>query len=57
MSQADRADQLANPKDMTKYKADVVIDAEEIKDVAFRTKGNPSVYFTAVQAKTHFATR
>ena len=57
MSQADRAYQPANPKDMTKYKAEAVIDGEEIKDVGFRTKGNPSLYFTAAPVKTHFTTR
>ena len=47
ISEEDRADQLANPKEKTKYKASAVIDEEEIKDVAFSTKGNSSLYFVA----------
>ena len=55
MSKEDRADQLANPKDKTKYKADVVIDGEEIKDVAFNTKGNSSLYFVVDAGKDKFS--
>jgi ABC-type amino acid transport substrate-binding protein len=35
MSEKDKADQLANPKDKTKYRVDAVVDGEEFKDVAF----------------------
>ena len=47
MSEEDRADQLSDPKDKTKYKANVLIDGEEIENVSFATKGNSSLYFTA----------
>ena len=55
MSEEDRADQLANPKEKTKYKASAVIDGEEIKDVAFATKGNSSLYFVADAGKDKFS--
>ena len=55
MSEEDRADQMANPTDKAKYKADVVIDGEEIKDVAFYTKGNSSLFFTAEAGKDKFS--
>lgn len=55
MSEEDRADQLADPKDKTKYKSNVVIDGEEIKDVAFHTKGNSSLYFVAAAGKDKFS--
>ncbi len=47
LSEEDRAEQVANPTEKTKYKADVVIDGEEVKDVAFHTKGNSSLFFAA----------
>ena len=55
MSEEDRADQLANPKEKTKYKANAVIDGEEIKDVSFATKGNSSLYFVADAGKDKFS--
>ena len=55
MSEEDRADQLANPKDKTKYEADVVIDGEEIKDVCFNTKGNSSLYFMVDAGKDKYS--
>lgn len=55
MSEADRADQLANPKEKTKYRADVVIDGEEIRDVSFNTKGNSSLFFVADAGKDKFS--
>lgn len=55
MPEEDRADQLANPKEKTKYKASVVIDGEEISDVAFHTKGNSSLYFVADAGKDKFS--
>lgn len=54
MSEEDRADQLANPKDKTKYEATVVIDGEEMENVAFSTKGNSSLYFVAEAGKDKF---
>ena len=55
MSEEDRTDQLANPKDKTKYRADVVIDGEKIKDIAFHTKDNSSLFFTADAGKDKFS--
>ena len=55
MSEEDRQDQLSNPKEKTKYRADVVIDGEEIKEVSFHTKGNSSLYFTADAGKEKFS--
>lgn len=55
MSEEDRADQLANPKEKTKYKASVVIDGEEINDVAFNTKGNSSLYFVVDAGKDKYS--
>ena len=55
MSGEDRADQLANPKEKTKYKVDLVIDGEEIKEVAFNTKGNSSLYFVADAGRDKFS--
>ena len=55
MSEDDRADQLANPKEKTKYKVTVVIDGEEIKDVSFNTKGNSSLFFVADAGKDKFS--
>ncbi|MGI6220895.1 MAG: CotH kinase family protein [Coriobacteriales bacterium] len=45
MSDGDRADQLANPTDKTKYEADVTVDGETIEDVSFQAKGNSSLFF------------
>ena len=55
MPEEDRADQLASPKEKTKYKVNVVIDGEEIKDVAFNTKGNSSLFFVADVGKDKFS--
>ncbi len=55
LSEEDRADQLAHPMDKTKYRADVVIDGEEVKDVAFHTKGNSSLFFTVDAGKDKFS--
>ena len=55
MSDADREDQLANPKDKTRYEACVVVDGEEIKNVGFHTKGNSSLYFTADAGREKFS--
>ncbi len=55
MSEEDRADQLATPQDKTKYKVDVVIDGEEVKDVAFHTKGNSSLFFTVDAGRDKFS--
>ena len=55
ISEEDRADQLANPKEKTKYKASVVIDGEEINNTAFHTKGNSSLYFVADAGKDKFS--
>lgn len=55
ISEEDRADQLANPTEKTKYKADVVIDGEEVKDVIFKTKGNSSLFFVAAAGKDKFS--
>ena len=55
MSDDDRDAQLANPKDKTKYTATVVISGEEFHDVAFHTKGNSSLFFTAAAGKDKFS--
>ena len=55
MSEDDRADQLADPKHKKKYKVDVVIDGEEIPNVAFNTKGNSSLYLPAYFGKDKFS--
>lgn len=55
MSEEDRTDQMAHPTDKTKYKADVVIDGKEINNVAFHTKGNSSLFFTAEAGKDKFS--
>ena len=55
LSEEDRAAQLADPTSKTKYHADVVIDGEEFKDVAFHTKGNSSLFFTADAGKDKFS--
>ena len=47
VAQEDRADQLENPVEKTKYHADVTIDGETYKDVSFSTKGNSSLIFVA----------
>ena len=52
LSDEDWDDLLDNPTDKTKYKADIVIDGEELKDVAFATKGNSSLYFVADDPKS-----
>lgn len=43
----DWADLLEHAVDRTQYKVDITIDGEEVKDVAFSTKGNSSLYFVA----------
>lgn len=55
MSEEDRTDQLSNPKEKTKYKVTVVVDGEEFGEVAFHTKGNSSLYFTADAGKDKFS--
>ena len=55
MSEEDRTEQLSNPKEKTRYKATVVIDGEEFKDIAFHTKGNTSLFFTADSGKDKFS--
>lgn len=55
MSEEDRADQLANPKEKTRYLADVVIDGEKINDVSIQTKGNSSLYFTVDAGKDKYS--
>ena len=55
MSEEDMADLFANPKEKTKYRADAVIDGEEIKDVAVHTKGNSSLYFPADAGRDKFS--
>ena len=55
MPEEDRADQLANPTEKTKYKADIVIDGEEFKDISIKTKGNSSLFFTAMAGMDKFS--
>ena len=47
ISGEDWEDLLANPVDKTKYKADIEIDGEIVKDVSFATKGNSSLFIVA----------
>ena len=49
LSQDDFNDLLENPSNKTKYSADVSIDGETVKNVAFSTKGNSSLMFVAAQ--------
>ncbi len=55
MSEEDRADQMANPLAKTKYRADAVIDGEQISDIAFHTKGNSSLFFTVQAGRDKFS--
>ncbi len=55
MSEEDRAGQLARATDKTRYRADVVIDGEEVRNVCFRTKGNSSLFFTAAAGKDKYS--
>ena len=52
ISAEDRAEQLADPVQKKKYKVDVTIDGEELKDVSFATKGNSSLYFVAYDTES-----
>lgn len=47
LSGEDWDDLLANPVDKTKYKADIEIDGEMIRDVSLATKGNSSLFLVA----------
>ena len=47
ITEEDWDDLLKNPVDKTKYKVDVEIDGEKVKDVSFSTKGNSSLLFVA----------
>ena len=49
ISEEDWDDLLAHPVDKTKYKVDITIDDEVVKDVAFSTKGNSSLIFVAAE--------
>lgn len=47
LSDEDWGDLMENPADKTKYRADIEIDGEIIKDVSFATKGNSSLFIVA----------
>ncbi len=47
ISDADWQDLQANPVNKTKYKADIEIDGEVIRDVSFATKGNSTLFIVA----------
>jgi spore coat protein CotH len=49
LADEDWTDLLDHAVDKTKYKADIIIDGEELKDVSFSTKGNSSLYFVAAE--------
>ena len=49
MAGADWADLLANPVNKTKYKVEIEIDGEVLKDVSFATKGNSSLFIVAAE--------
>lgn len=55
MSKKDRAEQMKNPKDKTKYRTTVTIDGEKIEDVAFHTKGNSSLYLPISAGKDKYS--
>lgn len=55
LSEDDRADQLANPKEKTRYTANVEIDGEALQGVPFHIKGNSSLYFTADAGRDKFS--
>ncbi len=52
ISEEDWQDLLADPVEKTKYKVDIEIDGEEIKDVSFSTKGNSSLVFVAADPES-----
>lgn len=49
ISGEDWGDLAANPLNRTKYRADISIDGEALKDVAISTKGNSSLAFVAAE--------